>query len=112
MIRATSHIFRFDYLDFLVDMAYVEEVEMTFFQKDNDNMPIVKTLSNGECEVDIELKEIFVVLTPDETLKFVDNKKVTIQLKVKMRDLNGGSFTYGFYIQNIPVYPALSETII
>ena len=113
MIRGTSHIFRFDYLDFVDDITLIEEVEVIFYQdkyKDEEQIKIPKYLN--ECVICGESKEIVVELSPSDTIQFTDKRKLKIQIKVKAKDLNGNPFTYGFFIQNITVYPSLSDKIL
>lgn len=118
MIRGTSHIFRFDCSDIVDIITNVQSFEVTFEQSNNNNSPIIKkfdvffvgepiiatVIGDSGCSVDADTYEVIVELTPEETILFMEDRKLKVQLKGIMA---GSDDVFANYIQYITVYPML-----
>lgn len=114
MIRGTSHIFRFDCSDIIDDITTARSFEVIFEQSNNNNSPIIKkfdvffadnaVVGDSGCGIDEITKEIIVELTPEETILFMEDRKLKVQLKGVTAD---NSYTFADYIQYVTVYPML-----
>ena len=119
MIRGTSHIFRFDCSDIIDNITDAKSFEATFEQSNNNNSPIIKkfdvffegdpvvatVIGDDGCSVNIDAKEVIIELTPEETILFMEDRKLQVQLKGTTIDTGA---TFANYIQYITVYPMLA----
>ena len=114
MIRGTSHIFRFDCSDIVDDITTVRSFEVIFEQSNNNDLPIIKKfdvysegtiIGDSGCNFSYESKEVTVELTPEETILFVEDRKLKVQLKGFTANPDT---TFADYIQYVTVYPMLA----
>lgn len=118
MIRGTSHTFRFDCSDIIDNISDIKTIYVIFDQTNNKETPIIKTfevsLNDGDppvaiisgdsgCSIVLETKEVVIDLTPEETIKFTEDKQLMVQLKGEKYD----STVFANYIQYFTVYPML-----
>lgn len=112
MIRGTTAQFRFKVaydIDFDDNNTLVKVV---FWQPGNDGpsieraLPIVKCIKNETCIWQADTQEIIVTLHPEETARFVDDRKAYVQLSVTTES----GFRFASGQQLIKVYPMYSDS--
>ena len=109
MIRGTTAQFKFD-LPYAVDTLMTARIE--FWQDGNGGpslsrpLPIIKTLE--QCDEFTALYELYVTLSPEETLRFSDRRKAYAQLHAKTVD----GIKFGSKRRLVTVYPANDDSIL
>lgn len=110
MIRGTNH-------DFQIKMPYdyddVPYITVVFWQKDNNGsekfgpLPIKKF--HDDCIVSAaNNKEITVTLNPDETARFLDDRKAYMQFSAT----TSSGIRFGCTQREITVYPMYNDSIL
>lgn len=105
MIRGTTAEFRFK-LPYPKDE--LEWATVKFWQSPNPSnlLPITKKLE--DCDAPNDPKELCVSLTAEETARFLDKYKGTVQLRARHRD---SGTVFGSRPQLVSVYPMDDEII-
>ena len=99
MIRGTTAQFKFK-------LPYPKEellwATIKFWQNDNTNpyLPITKKLEH--CDSPDDSNELYVSLTPDETIRFSEKRKAKVQMRAQ--HASSGAI-FGNHVQLITVYP-------
>lgn len=108
MIRGTTAQFKFQIPYDFYDLALVNVV---FWQCNNNGpdesrpLPIVKI--KEDCSWSAENKEITVVLQPEETARFLDDRKARVQLSATTES----GIRFASSQQEITVYPIYNDSL-
>lgn len=105
MIRGTTAQFKFKLPYAKSELLWVT---IKFWQQDNPSpyLPITKKLEN--CDSPEGSTELYVSLTPDETIRFSEQRKAQVQLRGQ--HASSGT-TFGNRTQLISVYPMNDEIL-
>lgn len=107
MIRGTTQTFKFQ---IPYDFNQISHLNVTFWQKgyngpaDNRKLPIIKIKS--DCRWSTEDKEISVTLQPEETARFLDDRKAYAQLSATLES----NLRFASRVQEITVYPIYNDS--
>lgn len=108
MIRGTTAQFKFQIPYDFNDLALVNVV---FWQCNNNGpdesrpLPIIKI--KEDCNWSAETKEITVVLQPEETARFLDDRKARVQLSATTES----GIRFASSQQEITVYPIYNDSL-
>lgn len=109
MVRGTTAQFKFK---LPYDFAELAVVKIVFWQPGNSGidetrpLPIVKVLD--QCNACENPKELSVVLTEEETLRFSEKTKAYVQLKARNHEDN----VFATKQEDITIYPVYDDTIL
>lgn len=106
MIRGTTAQFKFSIAPYV--HSQIADIKVSFWQYDKDDITKILEINKGidDCYAGKASTEVYVDLTPTETLKFSDESKAYVQFKA----LGIDGLSFGSKQRQITVYPMHDET--